>query len=215
MRLRVPLPLLALVLAAAPAAAQEDDAYAAMLARFQAGDSTVDARELRMTYTRTSHYDPYGTDGMDDTRAMMQALNAGRHEEAAQAAERVLAHNWLDITAHMAAAFAYEEMGADSAAALHQVAAHRLLESIGTEKDGRSERAPMRVIEISEEYAWLRAHGLRPAGQGLADCGPVRCDAMQVVDENGERFTVYFDVNTPYEWMAKRMGGGNEEDERP
>lgn len=201
---------LALLFAAAPAAAQQDAAYAAMLARFQAGDSTVDAGELRMAYTRTSRYDPYGTGGMDDARAMMQALNAGRHPEGAQAAERVLARNWLDITAHLAAAYAYEEMGSDSAAAVHATAARRLLESIGKPEDGRSERAPMRVIEVAEEYAWLRAHGLRPAGQGLADCGAVRCDAMQVVDEKGSRFTVYFDVDTPYQWMAKRMGGGNE-----
>lgn len=208
------LALLALTLAA-PAAAQDGaDEYPWLLARFQAGDSTVDVTALRMAYTRTDAYDPYGADDVDQVRAMWGHLNGGRHAEAARAAEALLARNWLDIRTHVAAMAAYGELGNDSASLLHQRAAERLVASIGGPEDGRTPETAMRVIEIGEEYGYLLLNGLRPAGQALADCGGARCDAMTVQGRDGKRFTVYFDIDIPYRWMTGRMGA-NGADKRP
>lgn len=203
------LAVLALALAA-PAAAQEGaDDYPRLLARFQAGDSTVDVTALRMAYTRTDAYDPYGTDDVDQVRAMWGHLNGGRHAEAAQAAEGLLARNWLDIRTHVAAMAAYAELGDDSASLLHRRAAERLVASIGGPEEGRTPETAMRVIEIGEEYGYLQLNGLRPVGQALADCGEARCDAVNVQGRDGKRFTVYFDVDIPYRWLTGRMGAND------
>lgn len=209
MRLRtILLPLLTAALATTPpAAAQEDAEFPALLARFQAGDATVDARALRMAYTRTEAYDPYGSTDTDAQRAMWEHLRAGRHAQAAQAAEGLLARNWLDIRPHMAAAMAYAAQDADSAAELHAFAVRALVGSIGGPKDGRSPEAAMHVIDVAEEYAWLNYHGLRAERQGLGPCARSQCDVFEVKDESGKEFSVYFDVGIPHAWMEQRLGG--------
>lgn len=206
MRLRSILFLLALLLPiAAPAAAQDDEAeFAALLARFQAGDTTVDAGALRMAYTRTRAYAPYDNEDAEEHGAMWTHLRAGRFEEAARTAEALLARNWLDVTPHMVAALAYAELGADSAAELHAFAVRALVGSIGSEDDGRSPEAPLRVIEISEQYAWLSFYGVRAERQGLGPCGDSRCDTYRVQEKGRESF-IYFDVGIPYEWMQRQM----------
>jgi hypothetical protein len=202
------LPILVLTLAcAAPAAAQDGAAdFPQLLARFQAGDTTVDVTALRMAYTRTDAYDPYDSGDMDEVRAMWEHLDGGRHAEAAGVAEKLLAGNWLEIGPHVAAMAAYDELGNDSASALHRLSIRRLLESIGGPEDGRTSRSPMRVINVSEEYAYLQLYGLQPRGQALAECGDAPCDAMNVQDEDGKRFTLYFDVDIPFQWMTRQMG---------
>lgn len=213
MRLRtLLLPLLIAVLAVSPpAAAQEAAEFPALLARFQAGDTTVDVRALRMAFARTEAYDPYDSSDADAQGAMWDHLRAGRNAEAARAAEALLARDWLDIAPHMAAAMAYRAQAADSAADLHAFAVRALVGSIGGPEDGRSAEAPMHVIDISEEYAWLNYHGLRADRQGVGPCAASRCDSFTVRDEAGQEFRVFFDVGIPYASMQRRMEGAGTE----
>lgn len=216
MRLRtLLLPLLMAPLAKSPpAAAQEVAEYPVLLARFQAGDTTVDVRALRMAYTRTEAYDPYDSADAEAQRAMWEHLRAGRPAEAARAAEALLARDWLDIAPHMAAEMAYGAQHADSAADVHAFAVRALVGSIGGPGDGRSAEAPMHVIDVSEQYAWLNYHGLRAERQGLGPCARSRCDSFAVRDETGEEFHVFFDVGIPYAWMQRQMEGSGRTDGR-
>lgn len=209
MRLRtIFLPLLIAPLAMSPpAAAQEAAEFPALLARFQAGDTTVDVRELRMAYTRTEAYDPYDSADAEAQGAMWEHLRAARLADAARAAEALLARDWLDIAPHMAAAMAYSGQAADSAAELHAFAVRALVGSIGSLADGRSTEAPMHVIDVSEEYAWLNYHGLRAERQGVGPCAKSRCDSFTVRDEAGKEFDVFFDVGILYAWMQRQMEG--------
>jgi hypothetical protein len=209
MRLRtILLPLLMASLAVSPpAAAQEAAEFPALLARFQSGDTTVDVRALRMAYTRTEAYDPYDSTDAEAHGAMWEHLQAGRHAEAARGAEALLASDWLDIAPHMVAAMAYDAQAADSAAKLHAFAVRALVGSIGGPEDGRSPEAPMHVIDVSEEYAWLNYHGLRSERQGVGPCATSRCDSFAVRDEAGKEFHVFFDVGILYAWMQRQMEG--------
>jgi hypothetical protein len=216
--MRIPprlLSLLALaVLAVAPPAAAQDE-YPQLLARFQAGDSTVDVTALRMAYTRTDAYDPYGSDS-DAVDAMWGHLNRERFAKAAEAAEGLLRDNWLDIAPHYVAAVAYTALENDSAAAVHAFAVRQLIASVGGPEDGRSRDAPMRVISTSEEYAYLNLYLLRRGTQSLGSCGAVRCDILEVTDEDGKRFELYFDISIPFGWLERSMSvGENEEKTSP
>lgn len=216
--MRIPPRLLALltlaVLAIAPAAAAQDASeFPRLLARFQAGDSTVDVTALRMAYTQTDAYDPYGGD-RDALGAMWGHLSGERYAEAAEVAEGLLRDSWLDIAPHYVAAVAYTELGNDSAAALHAFAVRQLIASIGGPDDGRSPDAPMRVISTTEEYAYLNLYLLRRGTQSLGSCGAVRCDILEVRDEHGKRFNLYFDISIPFGWLERSMSGG-ENEEKP
>lgn len=214
MRLRaLLLPLLIAALAASPpAAAQEAAEFPALLARFQKGDTTVDVRALRMAYTRTEAYHPYDSADSETQGAMWEHLRAGRHAEAARAAEALLAKDWLDIAPHMAAAMAYAAQDADSASDLHAFAVRALVGSIGGPEDGRSAEAPMHVINVSEEYAWLNYHGLRADRQGVRPCGTSRCDVFTVRGKAGNEFQLFFDVGMMYDSLQRQMEGGGRTD---
>lgn len=209
--MRLPAILLPLLIAplaiSAPAATQEAAGFPALLARFQAGDTTVDVRALRMAYTRTPAYDPYDAADADAQGAMWKHLRDGRLADATRAAEALLARDWLDIAPHVVAEVAYTGQGADSAAALHAFAVRALVGSIGGPQDGRSPEAPMHVIDVSEEYAWLNYYGLRAQRQGVRRCAKSRCDSFTVQDEAGKEFQVFFDVGILYGWMQRQMEG--------
>jgi hypothetical protein len=208
------LPAFALALSfSLPLAAQDAEAeYRQLLTRFQAQDTTVDVTALRMAYTRTEGYDPYGQD-RELVNAMWDHLRAERHAQSAEAAETLLKENWLDIAAHMAAVMSYGALDADSAARLHAFAVASLVGSVGGPDDGRTTDAPMRVISTTEEYAYLNFHGLRRGNQALGSCaGGVRCDILEVEDEKGAKFDLFFDIDIPFGYLSRSMNRGADAD---
>jgi hypothetical protein len=210
MKIFKPVLFCAALLLASPLAAQNAGAAAAydsLLARFQAGDTTV-ATALRMAYAATPAYDPYGTDTSGWEREMFTAFGRKDFPKVREMAELILKHLYVDPDGHMGMAIALREMGDSAGADLHFRLASALIGSIG-EGGGRTPDSPMRVIAVSEEYSFLRASGLTRKGQSLSECRGSPCDAMEVTDpKTGETLTLYFDVSLPMNHMTALMNGG-------
>jgi hypothetical protein len=58
---------------------------------------------------------------------------------------------------------------------------------------------------VDEEYAWLLSQGYHVREQSLLKSGPHQLDAIDVLDQSGTERTVYFNIDRPAAWLAKRF----------
>ena len=204
MRCRRPVvPLLSLLVAlacVAPPAAGEAQAQAApyrdLLARVQAGDTTVDFTALRMARVASTEYAPYGSAAVaahrDSIDAALERQDFGR---ALAEADSTLGLDYLDIRAHWLKAYASAQVGDTAAEDWHLAIAAGLLGSIRASGTG-TEQAPYVVISIAEEYAVLSVNGFKHTLQVLRSCGARPCDMFRATHQkSGEQHTFYFDVS--------------------
>jgi hypothetical protein len=195
-----------------PAAASQADAegsaaeasarYRALVDRVKGADPSVDLAELREAYTLTPDY-----------RAMMMGvyqqlwrpLGSGDFPAALKVAESVLERNYVEINAHMVASFAHQQLGNPARAAHHRAVADGLLRVIMAGGDGKTAETAWAVIDISEEYAVMRALNVTMKSQGLQmnPKGP-SLDVLRVIDNRTkEERTLYFNVDRSMAAMTR------------
>jgi hypothetical protein len=195
------------IIAAPAVEAQESKSstYAGLLARVQKDDRTVDLDELRLAYTETKDYNPYGPD-REARKAMFAALSARDYAQSLQQADKQLASNYLDINAHFAAAVSHRELQNRSKAEYHEYLFRGLLKSIAKSGDGKSTATAMVVISTDEEYALLNFLGLRVTNQALVNENGHHYDKMTAVDsKTNEASVYYFNVDKLFSWLGKKL----------
>jgi hypothetical protein len=69
--------------------------------------------------------------------------------------------------------------------------------------DGKSRAQAIPVKNVDAEYAYLRDRRWQPSGQELIVDGKKAYDAIEVTDENGAKFKIWFDISKFY---GKELG---------
>ena len=181
--------------------------YDALLAQLKSGNTAIDFQALRFARAEQPGYNPYAALADPDKGDLIRAMAANNVDQVATIANRIINRDYTDIDAHAALATVLERRGQTQEAAFERAVADGLLRSIQQSADGMSPETAYVVIGVAEEYTLLGAMGVQVARQSLiqADRGPV--DALEVVSQNGERRTVYFDVSRLFNAMS-RLGGG-------
>lgn len=123
--------------------------------------------------------------------------------------ERVLALStpWLeacpvDIDFHIFRGHALVGLGRLPDAKPHFAWRKGLVQSVLSSGDGNTPETAWRVISVGEEYAILRVLGLRLERQSLHEG---RIDRMDVVDQDGQPRTVYFDPAPHFERLERML----------
>lgn len=189
--------LVANILEAQRTAAKVDSTalYHQLLARLNAGDTTLDFTALRLSYAASPDYEPMPNIPDDLKSTLLAALQARDAAKATRMADSLVALEPLDAGAYILRAAARRAAG-DSAGGRRDVAiAHGLIQSVLDSGDGTQAR-PWVVIAVAEEYAVLRWKRLHVDRQGLVTCGAHPCDAMSVSGQSpGAPSEYYFDVS--------------------
>ena len=207
--------LLLLFLAAGWAVAQEPVApksdtppkttYETLLEKVKQQDQKVDFSELRMTYTETAAYSPYGGDA-ESRKAMFAALKAQEYEKVLASAEQVLAKNYLDINGHFGCFAAHRRLGHEDKAAYHRYVFEGLLNSIKNSGDGLTMEKAFVVISTDEEYAYFNWIGLRVSQQALIKEGEHDYDKMTATNpDTNQSVDYYFNIDKPFKWLSKSL----------
>jgi hypothetical protein len=83
-----------------------------------------------------------------------------------------------------------------------------ILTSILKSGDGKTPATAFKVIAAPEEYALLNALNFKMTKQSLIENDGKRYDRMDVTDSKTQtKATIYFNIDTPFDWLAKKMGG--------
>jgi hypothetical protein len=191
----LPLALAALLAAGAaradpaPASADPQARYQALLSAAQAGGPDVDWGALRRAYADRPGFKVFVQNPAK--RRMFEAAGAQNCAEALPAAKDVLTARFIDADAHMVAAYCEDAAGQTGAAARDRAIGAGLVKSMQTAGDGLSPATAFNVVDVDEEYSLLRALGLKLDEQALIQDGGHAYDALAAVDAAGRKATYY------------------------
>lgn len=179
--------------------------FALLLERAKKGDPTLDFKELRMAYTETTDYSPYGGD-RETRKQMFAALNAKEFDSAVASAEKILAKNFVEINAHFVAYVAHRESGRAEKATFHKFMFDGLVKSITGSGDGKTAETAFVVITTDEEYTLFNVLGLRPAGQALISQNGHSFDRMTATyPKTNETVVYFFNIDKPFNWLGQSL----------
>lgn len=179
-------------------------AFAEYLARAEASDTLLDFQALRLSYTTTPMYDPYGQRDRDRQDSLFAALDRDSVAQAAMWADSLLAENPVTPEGQAAAAYVAELMNDSTRADHHRWMAWGLMLSIQHSGAG-TEASPFVVIAVYEEYALARFLKMERGGvQGLGECGGRACDNVAFkIPATGRDTTLYFDISIPIAYLDR------------
>lgn len=179
--------------------------YADLLERVKKQDPGVNFKELRIAYTETKDYSPYGGDSESRT-AMFVALKAEDYDKALASSEKILASNYLDINAHFVAYAANRHLERTEKSDYHRYVFQNLLKSISDSGDGKTMETAFFVISTDEEYALFNFMGLRPTGQALIEDKGHHYDKMTAMDPKTDQSSTYFfNIDKPFNWLGNSL----------
>jgi hypothetical protein len=183
----------------------DKDVYEVLLERVKRQDAAVNFRELRLAYTETKQYSPYGGD-RETRKAMFASLNSKQYDQALISSEKILAGNYLDINAHFGAYLANRELGHADKADFHKNIFQKLLKSISDSGDGKTMATAFVVISTDEEYALFNFMGVQPTAQALIEDKNHHYDKMTVTDPKSEQNSIYyFNIDKPFNWLNNSL----------
>jgi hypothetical protein len=163
--------------------------YQALLAAAKASAPNSDWLALRVAFAERPGFKIFAQS--DAKRQMLAAADRSDCAAALPAAKAVLAEAYVDIDAHLVAAFCEDLAGDRAGAQLDRDVGAGLVASIKT-GDGLSPAAAFTPIDVDEEYAVMRALGAKITQQGLVQSGGHSYDALTAVDAKGQPATYYF-----------------------
>ena len=176
--------------ASAVAAPDKTEAhYQTLLTAAKAAAPNADWGALRLAYSRRPGFKAFAQSAAK--RQMFEAAQKGDCAAALPATRAVLAEAYVDVDAHMIAAFCEDGAGDKAAAQLDRDIGAGLVASIET-GDGLSPATAFTPIDVDEEYALMRALGARVTDEALIQSGGHAYDALTAVDQGGRKTTYYF-----------------------
>ncbi|HBB88328.1 MAG TPA: hypothetical protein DC047_11995 [Blastocatellia bacterium] len=179
--------------------------YDVLLERVKKQDAAVNFQELRLAYSETKQYNPYGGD-RETRKAMFAALNSERYDQALISSDKLLAANYLEINAHFGAYVANRELRHADKADYHKNIFQKLLKSISDSGDGKTMASAFVVISTDEEYALFNFMGVRPTAQALIEEKSHHYDKMTVTDPKSEQNAIYyFNIDKPFDWLNNSL----------
>ena len=180
--------------------------YDDLLAKLKKGDTAIDFTKLRFAYAETKDYSPYGI-GADEKKALFDAFNGKKYEEALKKAEEILKTNYVEMNAHFVAFVSNQELGKSEKSEFHRKVFTGLINSILDGADGKTAKTAYKVICVPEEYVVLNFLGLRRTSQALTDENGSKFDILTVVDnKTNESAKLYFNIDTVWKGYEKVLG---------
>lgn len=175
---------------------QEAESPTRMLARLKAGDTTVDFRALRLA-------DPAQLEKSHDVghqarwrSSTLQALEAGRVDEAAALLNDWLAADYLNPFAHVGARQLRRMQGREREAAFHTRVLEGLYDSICVVGEGLSPAHPCPVVSLDEIHYYLARHRYEIGDSREEFCGERACVVFEVRAPDGLMLVdLYFDIS--------------------
>lgn len=170
--------------------------YEKALQQLKSGDLTIDFKALRLNCA-ASKYECQAD--ADDVKLLFSLLNDKKFDQALKKVDPILEKVFVDAELHYIAFIANSESGNKAKAEFHKSVIRGLLDSIQENKRGHSEEDAFVVINVHEEYTFLRFSNMQVTKQSLSRKDGHTYDIMVCKDmsDKGREVTAYFNVDIP------------------
>jgi uncharacterized protein DUF4919 len=170
--------------------------YEKALQQLKSGDLKIDFKALRLNCA-ASKYECQAD--ADEVKLLFSLLNDKKFDQALKKVNQILEKVFVDAELHYIAFTANSESGNKEKAEFHKAAIRGLLDSIQENKHGHSEEDAFVVINVHEEYTFLRFSNMHVTKQSLSHKDGHTYDIMVCKDmsDKGREITAYFNVDIP------------------
>lgn len=170
--------------------------YEKALQQLKSGDLKIDFKALRVNCA-ASKYECEADS--DDIKLLYSLLKDKKFDQALKKVDQLLDKVFVDAELHYIAFVANSESGNKEKADFHKAVIRGILDSIQENKHGRSEEDAFVVINVHEEYTFLRFSHMQVTKQSLHKKDGHTYDVMVCQDMNnkGPEVTAYFNVDIP------------------
>ena len=170
--------------------------YEKELQQLKSGDLKTDFKALRLNCAASKYTCEADS---DDIKLLFSLLNNKKFEQALTKVNQSLEKVFVDAELHYIAFVANSESGNKEKAEFHKAVIRGLLDSIQENKRGRSEEDAFVVINVHEEYTFLRFSNMQVTKQSLSHKDGHSYDIMVCNDmkDKGREVTAYFNIDIP------------------
>ncbi len=159
---------------------------------------------LRMAYTKTSLYDPYGEDIENLQKKMVSYTEKKNFQKALAIADDIFKKKYVDIKTHLYCSQIYKKLNDTAKSNYHYNIYSGLLNSIYFSGDGKSVKTAFIAIEVSEEYDLMEWLKLKSNGQNWMIKDGFHFDIIKVSDGDKEK-ELFFNVDLPLKKISKKF----------
>jgi hypothetical protein len=161
---------------------------------------------LRMAYTKTNNYDPYGLEIKNKYTGIENHFDKGQFDEGLKIAEEIIADHYVEAKAHLYAGFAWKMKGNPENEEYQNDIYTNLLNSVFTSGDGRKPETAFISISSEEEYLFLYWVSLNSENQELIYKDNFGFDLIHCEEaETGDKFDVYFNISPALDHLNKSL----------
>lgn len=170
--------------------------YEKALQQLKSGDLKIDFKALRINCA-ASKYECEADS--DEIKQLFSLLNDKKYDQTLKKANQLLEKVFVDAELHYIAFIANSESGNKEKAEFHKAVIRGILDSIQENKHGQSEEDAFVVINVHEEYTFLRFSHMQVTKQSLGHKDGHTYDIMtcQDMSNKGHEVTAYFNVDIP------------------
>jgi len=170
--------------------------YEKALQQLKSGDLKIDFKALRVNCAASKFECEAGS---DDIKLLSTLLNDKKFDQALTKVNQLLEKVFVDAELHYVAFIANSESGNKEKAEFHKAVIRGLLDSIQENKHGLSEDDAFVVINVREEYTFLRFSNMQVTKQSLSHKDGHTYDIMvcKNMSDKGREVTAYFNVDIP------------------
>ena len=170
--------------------------YEKALQQLKSGDLKIDFKALRVNCAASKYECQADQDGI---KLLFSLLNDKKFDQALKKVNQMLEKVFVDAELHYIAFTANSESGNKEKAEFHKAVIRGILDSIQENKRGQSEEDAFVVINVHEEYTFLRFSNMQVTKQSLSHKDGHTYDIMVCKDmsREGREVTAYFNVDIP------------------
>ncbi|WP_158850454.1 DUF4919 domain-containing protein [Algibacter sp. L1A34] len=172
-----------------------DDNYSKTVQILEKGKTDIDYKSFRESFIESKQFKIASEKSIEFKelkKKMYLQMSESKYESLINTTKKMLSIDYTSMTAHKILRQTYKIVGDTINEGKYKTIQFGLLKSIVNDGDGKSCENGWSVIQISEEYFILNMLGVVLDTQSIDDG---ICDRMEVVDENGEKKTYYFEIN--------------------
>ena len=176
------------------------DTYNKLFDRFLTNDTTLSLDDYVIIYYGQAFIDNYKPNAIHDSvRALNMYLNTSREsvdfQKVLNLTKQILNDFPFNIEQIYITGIAYDKIGEHDLSKLWFYKYDKLIRTIMSSGDGKSEKTAMIVSKVTDEYSILNALGLSFTGQALTSKKKKYYDLMNVEQNDYGIDKLYFDIN--------------------